>query len=99
MLFASTLGTSLPPRSLAHHGVGGSQGCSGAAGGASLGSAPAQSREEEEKPPSSAVPPLPTCAWSLASSPTKGFPMRELLGREMEQMEGLEEHRGTARRE
>lgn len=42
-------------------------------GGASLGSAPARSREEEEKPPSSAVPPLPTCAWSLASSPTKGF--------------------------
>lgn len=32
MLFASTLGTSLPPRSLAHHGVGGSQGCSGAVG-------------------------------------------------------------------
>lgn len=32
-------------------------------------------------------------------APAKGFPTRGMLGREMEQMEGLEEHRGAARRE
>lgn len=76
MLFSSAPGTS-PPSFPGTSRGGRKAGMLWSGRGASLGSAPARSGEEEEKPPGSVVPLLPTCAWSLASSPTKGF----LLGR------------------